>query len=151
MKKAMFIFLIVVSGTCVFAQQQPGSTSAKSDAEKTVKHRVVIQLSSSDTLVWKGLMNNLKNLKEGWGETVEIEVVAHSTGIEMLMIAKTTEQKKITEFKTMGIVFVACQNTMKAKKITKEEIVAEAGYVPMGVGEIIMKEEQGWSYLKSGF
>ncbi len=151
MKKAMFIFLIVVSGTCVFAQQQPGSTSAKSEAEKTVKHQVVIQLSSSDTMVWKGLMNNLKNLKEGWGETVEIEVVAHSAGIEMLMIAKTTEQKKITEFKNMGIVFVACQNTMKAKKLTKEEIITEAGYVPMGVGEIIMKEEQGWSYLKSGF
>lgn len=151
MKKAMLIFLIVVSGTCVFAQQQPGSTSAKSEAEKTVKHQVVIQLSSSDTMVWKGLMNNLKNLKEGWGETVEIEVVAHSAGIEMLMIAKTTEQKKITEFKNMGIVFVACQNTMKAKKLTKEEIITEAGYVPMGVGEIIMKEEQGWSYLKSGF
>ena len=151
MKRAMLIFLIGVSGTGVFAQQQSGNTGTKSESEKTVKHRVVIQLSSSDTLVWKGLMNNLKSLKEGWGETVEIEVVVHSAGIEMLMTAKTTEQKRITEFKNMGIVFVACQNTMKAKKLTKEEIIAEAGYVPMGVGEIIMKEEQGWSYLKSGF
>lgn len=31
-----------------------------------VKHKVVIQMSSNDTLVWKGLMNNLKNLKAGW-------------------------------------------------------------------------------------
>lgn len=118
---------------------------------KNGKHFVVIQLTSNDTLVWKGLMNNLKNLKAGWGDNVQIEVVAHSAGIEMLMTSKTTQQQKIAEFKNMGIVFVGCENTMKERKIAKDAIIAEAGFVPMGVGEIIMKQEQGWSYLKVGF
>ena len=34
------------------------------------QHRVVLQLSSNDTLVWKGLMNNIKNMKNGWGDSV---------------------------------------------------------------------------------
>ncbi len=118
---------------------------------KNGKHFVVIQLTSNDTLVWKGLMNNLKNLKAGWGDNVQIEVVAHGAGIEMLMTSKTTQQPKITAFKNSGIVFVGCENTMRERKIAKEEIIAEAGFVPMGVGEIIMKQEQGWSYLKVGF
>ena len=120
-------------------------------AIKKGKHFVVIQLTSNDTLVWKGLMNNLKNLKAGWGDNVQIEVVAHSAGIEMLMISKTTQQQKIAEFKNMGIVFVGCENTLRERKIPKDAIIAEAGFVPMGVGEIIMKQEQGWSYLKVGF
>lgn len=51
-----------------------------------------MQLTTNDTASWKGLMNNLKNLREGWGDAVEIEIVAHSNGIELLMNAKTTQK-----------------------------------------------------------
>ena len=125
--------------------------SRVTDEVKNGKHFVVMHLSSNDTLVWKGLINNLKNLKAGWGDNVQIEVVAHGAGIEMLMTSKTTQQQKITEFKSKGIVFVGCENTMRERKIAKDAIIAEAGFVPMGVGEIIMKQEQGWSYIKVGF
>lgn len=154
MKKIILIALIAITTTDAFAQQDKTNSTgtdlpANVKAENTVRHRVVIQLSSNDTLVWKSLMNNIMHLKEGWGETVMIEVVAHGFGIEMLVAAKTTEQKRITEFKNMGVVFVGCENTMRLRKITKEEMIPEAGFVPMGVGEVILKQEQGWSYLKA--
>ncbi len=156
MKKIMLIALIAITTTGTFAQQDKTTCTgtglpANNKTGNTVKHKVVIQLSSNDTLVWKSLMNNIKHLKEGWGETVMIEVVTHGFGIEMLVTAKTTEQKRITEFKNMGVVFVGCENTMRLRKITKEEMIPEAGFVPMGVGEVILKQEQGWSYLKAGF
>lgn len=138
MKK--IFFLLLFSAVVMF------SASAQQ-----AKHRVVIQLSSNDTLVWKGLMNNIKHLGEGWGNTVTIEVVAHGMGVEMLMQNKTTQQKKIEEFIKAGVVFVACENTMREKNIAKELIIPAAGTVPMGIGEIIVKQEQGWSYIKVGF
>lgn len=153
----MLFTLIALTTIGVFAQQDksknthPDGLPASTKIASIVKHRVVIQLSSNDSLVWKSLMNNVKHLKEGWGQTVQIEVVAHGAGIEMLMMAKTTQQKNITDFKNEGVIFVGCENTMRLRKIAKEEIVAEAGFVPMGVGEIVMKQEEGWSYLKSGF
>ncbi|MEP7110602.1 MAG: DsrE family protein [Ferruginibacter sp.] len=125
--------------------------SENSKAVNLIKHRVVIQLSSSDTLVWRGLMNNIRHLKAGWGDSVAIEVIAHGPGIEMLMKAKTTQQKKIAEFREMGVVFAGCENTLRERNIPKEAIIPEAGFVPMGIGEIIMKQEQGWSYIKAGF
>ena len=157
MKKIILIALIATTTTTgAFAQQDKTAgtgtgLSANDKTENTIRHKVVIQLSSNDTLVWKSLMNNIKHLKEGWGETVIIEVVAHGPGIEILVSAKTTEQKRITEFKNIGVVFVGCENTMRLRKITKEEMIPEAGFVPMGVGEVILKQEQGWSYLKAGF
>lgn len=115
------------------------------------QHRVVIQLSSNDTLVWKGLMNNIKNLKNAWGDSVIIEVVAHGPGIEFLVTGKTTQQDKIAYFKSTGVVFVGCENTLIERKISKETIIPEAGFVKMGIGEVILKQEQGWSYIKVGF
>ena len=88
---------------------------------------------------------------EHWPNEVQIEVVCHGPGIEMLMLAKTTQQKRIAEFKNAGAVFSACMNSMKARKLQKEDIVGEAGFVPSGVAEVVMKQEDKWSYLKSGF
>jgi intracellular sulfur oxidation DsrE/DsrF family protein len=32
-----------------------------------------------------------------------------------------------------------------------EKIIPEAGFVKAGIIEIVTKQEQGWSYIKSGF
>jgi hypothetical protein len=115
------------------------------------QHRIVMQLSSNDTLVWKGLMNNLKNLKAGWGDSVVIVVVAHGPGLDLLTKGKTTQQEKIAHFHNKGITFMACENTMRERNIPKESIISEAVLIPMGMGEIVRKQEQGWSYIKTGF
>jgi intracellular sulfur oxidation DsrE/DsrF family protein len=132
--KLLFVIIVLFFSFQLFAQ-----------------HRVVIQLSSDDTLVWKGLMNNLKNMKTGWGDSVTIEVVAHGPGVYLLAKDRTTQQERINSFTKMGVTFVACENTIRERKIPKESIIPEAGFVKMGVGEIIMKQEQGWSYIKAGF
>lgn len=117
----------------------------------SAQHKIVMHMSSADTLVWKGLMNNLKHLKEGWGDQVTIEVVTHGPGVEMMMKEKTTQLNNINHYRQMGIPFYVCENTLREKKIDKQRIVEAAGFVPMGIGEIVMKQEQGWSYIKVGF
>lgn len=124
---------------------------AQNNSAGLSKHCIVMQLSSNDTLVWKGLINNLKHLKAGWGDSVVIEVVTHGPGLDFLTKGKTTQQEKITHFKKMGIEFIACENTMAERKIARETIITEAGFVKMGIGEIVRKQEQGWSYIKIGF
>jgi uncharacterized protein len=120
-------------------------------AQKHVKHQIVMQLSTGDTLEWKGTINNLRNLKKGWGNDVEIEVVAHGPGIGFLMKNKTTQLGAIKMLKSQGVIFVACENTLREKKIEKSEIIPEAGFVPMGIAEIVLKQEAGWKYIKAGF
>lgn len=50
----------------------------------------------------------------------------------------------------MGIVFIACENTMLERNIPKESIIREASFVRMGIGEIVKMQEEGWSYIKAG-
>jgi hypothetical protein len=142
MKKLMPLLLLMTIGH--FA------TKAQSGSSLPI-HRVVMQLSSNDTLVWKGLMNNLKNMKAGWGDSVVIEVVAHGPGIELLNRSKTTQAQNISKFKAMGIRFFACENTMREKGIPKDALITDAEFVRMGIGHIVLRQENGWSYIKTGF
>ncbi len=114
------------------------------------KHLIVMQLTSADTTVHKGLMKQLNNLKTGWGDTVNIEVVCHGPGIELLMSNKSKFSQQINQLQQKGIDFVACENTMLEKKINKIEILPNMIFVRMGIGEIILKQEQGWHYIKAG-
>ena len=118
---------------------------------KTELHKVVFQMSTGDAEEQKGLINNLESLKKGFGDKILIEVVAHGPGITFLMKDKSAVAEGIAKMIKEGVIFVACENTMRKKNITKEQLLENIGTVPMGIGEIILKQEQGWSYIKANF
>lgn len=135
----LFAFLLALSlGQAASAQSQP-------------PHRIVMQLVSGDTLAHKSLFVQLRNLTEGWGDSVAIEVVCHGPGMNLLMTAKSTQAASIAMFQQQGIRFIACENTLKERKIDKSELLPRLDFVKMGIAEIVMKQEQGWSYIKAGF
>ncbi len=148
--KPKFLYLFVAT-TSLFSLLGLSVSNLSNPLEMKAKHRVIIQVSTKDTAEWSGLVNNLTNLKNGWGDNVEIEVVAHGPGIDLIRKSKTNKEKAIADFKNQGIVFVGCENTMKRKNIPMSDIIESAGTVPMGIGEVIMKQEKGWSYIKAGF
>ncbi|MCP9757291.1 hypothetical protein EGI26_19190 [Lacihabitans sp. CCS-44] len=137
--KKIFFFLLI-STVSVFAQKIDDGS----------KHKTVFQFVSGDTLSQKSLINNLKNFKEGWPKS-QVEVVFHGNGIFMVMTEKTTFANELQSFvEKEGIQMVVCENTMKQKKIKKEQLLPFMQTVPMGIGEIVIKQEQGWSYIKAG-
>ena len=138
MKKLLFLFALVFGTSSVFAQ------------DATRQHRVVIQLTSGDTLVHKNLMKQFKNMKEA-APTIRIEVVCHGPGMDMLMGDRSIVQAKLKEFAAHGIVFLACENTIKERNLDRSKVVADAGYVKAGIIHIVERQEDGWSYIKAGF
>lgn len=94
-------------------------STAQTTVNNNSVHHLVIQLTSSDTQVHKGLMKQLNNLTMGFGEQIEIEVVCHGPGIFMLHKDKSIVSTKISKMKNKGVNFVACENTMIAKNIDK--------------------------------
>lgn len=115
-----------------------------------VKHKIVMQLADNDPQVQKGLLKQLTNLKDGYGDEVLIEVVCHGPGLDLLHSERSSHREKLLELKDRGIIFIACENTLKGRNIPREAIMPEFDFVPMGIGEIIEKQEAGWSYIKAG-
>lgn len=139
MKKLLVLLAFLVS-TYTFAQTtDDGST-----------HKVVFQFVSGDTLSQKSLISNLKNFSEGWPKA-QAEVVFHGNGIYMVMSEKTKFAKELQDFvENKHIKMVVCENTMKQKKVLKSQLLPFMQTVPMGIGELILKQEAGWSYIKAG-
>lgn len=127
-------------------------SNSKLIAQDRIPHKIIMQLTSSDPEVHKGLMNQLTNLSTGWKDSVAIEIVCHGPGKQLLVHEKSTQKESVLKFHGKNnIRFVACENTMIAKNITKEQIIPGMDYVLMGIAEIVRKQEQGWSYIKAGF
>lgn len=114
------------------------------------QHHIVMQLVSGDTLVHKGLMRQLRNMLEA-APTMQLEVVCHGPGMDLLMSDRSIVADKVKHFSERGIVFLACENTIKEKHLDRSKVVPEAGYVPAGIIHIVERQEDGWSYIKAGF
>lgn len=136
-KTFSLILVLLVIGTAAIAQ------------DNGIGHKIVFQLTDSNPSSQKSLTNQLKNLTEGWPEA-KFEVVVHSAGISYLQKSKTQYAAEILALSKLGVEFKACENTLEAKNISKDEILDVAGFVPMGIGEVVLKQEAGWSYIKAG-
>lgn len=120
-------------------------------ANKPDQHLVVFQMTSNVHEEQKGLINNLQNLQQSWGENAAMQVVLHGPGLSMVVENETSFSNEIKELIKKGVVFVACENTMLRKKVLKSDLVQGVKTVPMGIGEIVKKQEQGWTYIKANF
>ena len=126
------------------------SAKGNKNKSKVSVHKIVFQLTSNDTMAHKSLMKQLNNITSV-APTTKIEVVCHGPGIYLLVNDKTTMLQKIQELKNKGVTFAACENTLKERNISKDKIIPEAFFVPSAIVEIVIKQEEGWSYIKSGF
>ncbi len=118
--------------------------------DQSSHHRIIMQLTSGDTLVHKNLMKQLRNMKEA-APTMELEIVCHGPGMDLLMGDRSIVQAKVKEFAAQGIVFLACENTIKERNLDRAKVLPEAGFVKAGIIHIVERQEQGWSYIKAGF
>lgn len=143
-----FLSLVATTASAQKSAQKPAAPVKK---ETVAAHRIIMQLSTADTLEHKGLLNNLRHLKEGWGDSVLIEVVVHGPGLDLVTRGKATQNEAIQKMIGKGVRFVACRNTMKQKGVTDEQILPNVEFVDMGLGEIVRRQEQGWTYIKAGF
>jgi hypothetical protein len=54
----------------------------------------------------------------------------------------------VLEAAKSGVEIVACQNSMVAQKLTKDDMSNSIGYVPAGAVELMKRQYEGWAYLR---
>ncbi len=110
--------------------------------------RVVMQVSDNDPAKWNLALNNAKNVQADLGAAnVDIEIVAYGPGINMLK-ADSVVAGRVGDALGAGVAVVACENTMHAQKLAKDDMLPKVGYVGAGVVELMQKQQQGWAYIR---
>lgn len=137
MRKTAIIFMMLLTGWSVSAQNYD-------------EIKIIMQLTSGDTLAHKALMKQLNNITSVQPD-VKIEVVCHGPGIDILVESRSIGKEQIAKISEKGVIFSACEFSLKERKIDKKEIIAQAGYVEAGILAIVKKQMDGWNYIKAGF
>lgn len=135
---------LVLSLTSVAAFAQSNTTEQK-------KHRVVFEVTMDGQEPWEAVLNNVENLQRAFkADQTQIEVVAHGKALGFFMATNTSQQERMKKLAESGVLFAACQNTMKRKKVTEKDLMPFVTTVDSGVAELVRKQEAGWSYIKTG-
>ncbi|MEP6942325.1 MAG: DsrE family protein [Betaproteobacteria bacterium] len=125
-----------------------GIAAAQAQGVIAQRNRVVIQVSDADPAKWNLALNNAKNIQTDLGASnVDVEIVAYGPGIGMLKMDSAVGAR-VDEATAAGVKVVACDNTMKGQKLVRADMLNSVGYVPAGVVELMLRQQQGWAYIR---
>lgn len=112
------------------------------------QHKVVFQVSDPAEGKWNLTLNNAHNVQQLLGkDNVKVEIVVYGPGIGMLK-AESPVANRVAEAVANKVDIVACEQTMKAQKLTQADMLKEIGYVPGGVVELMKRQGEGYAYIR---
>lgn len=116
-------------------------------SQKAERQHLVIQVSDNDPGKWSLALNNAENVQQALGKgNVDIEIVAYGPGLNMLKSEKIAA--RLNAALDSNVELLACATTMRAMKVTKDDLVAGSKVIPAGVIHIMQRQRAGWSYIK---
>ena len=140
----------LVVGLSVGCQRSTGASPGVSSPTAT-GHRIVIEVNVDGAEHWEAILNNVDNLQKAFStDPPKIEVVAHAKGLGLLLATNEPLEARMQAEHEAGVVFAACENTMKKQNVTKDQLMPFVITVDSGVAEVVRKQEAGWAYLKGG-
>ena len=116
------------------------------------KHKVVFELNAqASSPVGISFFHNVDNVLKIFGsEGVQVEVVFFGKGLRMLLKTNAEYADRLKAAADKGVTLAACQNSMRAMKVTTEDLFPFAAQVDSGVAELVRKQEAGYAYIKGG-
>lgn len=138
--------IFALSLSCVIIPAQAADTHAT--GATAVRDRLVFQVSDDSTGKWRTALSNARNVQEELGANkVDIEIVVYGAGLGMLTFDSPVGDEVAAAIRA-GVKFVACENTMKGKHLTKDDMLPSLSYTRAAVVELMRKQQEGYAYIK---
>ncbi|EMS34062.1 hypothetical protein C943_03878 [Mariniradius saccharolyticus AK6] len=138
MKRSFILLLLLFAGWSAMAQ-----------IVSSGNHQIIFQLSNGQVATHEKFLRQLNNILEA-APNAQIEVVTHGMGVDLLLKDNNAFQSALEDLSKRGVVFVVCENTLKQRNLAKDIFLPLAGFVPSAILELVIKQEQGWIYIKAG-
>ena len=111
--------------------------------------QIVFSVTSGDPAAINHVLSSANNVLKFYGpEKVQMEIVAYSGGIRAVLKKDPKIAERVRTLMLYDVVFVACGNTMRTKKISASELIEGTEVVTAGIVEMIERVKSGWTYIK---
>ena len=114
--------------------------------------KVVYHLNSGLEQASDGLRNIRNHLEVN--PKAQIVVVAHALGVDYLMKGAKDRNGNpydvaVEQLVNEGVRFDVCEITLRNRKLSRDQFIPEAVFVPSGVAEITrLQQREGYAYLR---
>ncbi|MCL6267299.1 hypothetical protein [Flagellimonas myxillae] len=134
MKKVIIAALALCLSIAVQAQEEP--------------IKIVFDVTSENPEVHKSAARHLKLMSESYPDS-EFEMVIYSGAYKMVDKNTSVARETLEEVvKKDNVSVVVCSFTLKRQEKTVEDLIPGITTVPDGIYEIVMRQKQGWGYIK---
>ena len=143
--KLLFLLLACCIATVTIGQTNYSIDDTGATANLAAYNALYI-LNQADDKKIRGIIRNINNALDDprLKGKLHVELVVFGEGVEVF--------KKLNHYDTLlvalqskGVLLAQCLNTMRERKISKDELWPFISYVPSGNGEIIIRHYQGWA------
>ena len=127
------------------ASADPGFTGAKADK---AHYNVIFHIDAGGEGTIKKTLNNIENLMNDprLKGKVNVELLANSKGFAVY-VKNNGFEEKLKHLQKEGVILSQCSNTLKELKIDRNNLYPFISMVPSGMGEITIRESEGWAYI----
>jgi uncharacterized protein len=134
MKRLFLLSLMLVACALTYGQSKPV--------------KIVFDITSKDTLTHQAVIRHVTGMAKSYPDS-KFEVVIYGGAISMVTQEKSSVSKSIQQLGTNpNVAFKVCGETMKRYQVTKEQLVPGVQVVPDAILEIVMRQGEGWGYIK---
>jgi intracellular sulfur oxidation DsrE/DsrF family protein len=139
--------------TCLLTLSPSGRAEPRdTDFFGEPEHKLVYQLNKADPDYIEHILFSVGAMLRRYGDDIHLVVVAIGPGIHTL--AKKPQRpvqelarERIKSLAAYGVSFHACGNTMKSLDWNEEDMLDFAEIVEIGANDLMLLQEQGYSYI----
>ncbi|GAC1312865.1 MAG: hypothetical protein NVSMB24_35200 [Mucilaginibacter sp.] len=149
MKKHILILVAIVLVALAKTASAQNDPAAFTGAEAKLKHyNALYILNSNDDKRIKATLRNLDNALEDprLKGKLHVELITFGDGVAVYMKSNPYEET-LKALQAKGVVLAQCSNTVRERKIDKNDLFPFISYVPSGNGEIILRQYDGWAVV----
>ncbi len=125
-----------------------GSDDFHGAAATKAHYGVIFQLDSGGNAAIKKTLNNIENILHDprLAKKLKVELIANSHGFDVY-VKNNGFEEKLRHLQQQGVILAQCNNTLKELKIDRNDLYPFISIVPSGMGEIAIREAEGWAYI----
>lgn len=111
-------------------------------------YKAIYQLNSDDDKKIKATLKNIQNALDDQRlkGKIQIELIVHGGGVALYM-KDGPYQAELEALLNKGVILAQCENTLRERKIGKQQLWPFVSFVPSANGELIIRQADGWAYI----
>ncbi|MBX5466947.1 MAG: DsrE family protein [Firmicutes bacterium] len=109
--------------------------------------RVVFHLNTGHPDRHRAALTSIANLLAEMPDAT-VELVIQGDALPLVEAARSTLPLELEALRARGVTVAVCRNTMRARGVSPEALLAGVEVVPSAVGELVRRQLEGFAYLK---